>query len=170
MTTQRWIAAYMLGLFVFGCANRVPVYDEAGNAISEREIEAHRTNKNFAFYTAAGGALSFGISFFAGTLITRAVDKSQNSPELWATTGVGTVLGTVLFAQHGKSRDRSKAIETVKEKRKEKAARQLTVEKAKQDQVEEKLKDLKSLRAKQEAEKARLEEELKKKKGKKGKN
>lgn len=170
MKIHRWMAAYMLGLFVFGCAGRMPVYDEAGKAISEREIEAVRTNKNFAFYAAAGGALSFGLSFFAGTLITRAVDKSQNSPELWATTGVGTVLGTVLFAQHGKSRDRSNAIEVVKEKRKDKAAQQLTVEKARQDQVEHKLKDLKSLRAKQEAEKARLEEELKKKKGKKGKN
>jgi hypothetical protein len=164
------IAACMIGLFFVACVKRVPAYDEAGELITEREIAANQTNKNFTFYTLAGGALSFGVSFFAGTLVTRALDKPQNSPELWATVGAGTIVGTTLFATHGKKRDRSQAIEAVREERKERAVQHLTSEKAKQEQVAKQIRDLEELRAKQEAEKAKLAEELKKKKDKKGKN
>ncbi|MCG8604578.1 hypothetical protein MJD09_06195, partial [bacterium] len=128
MKTHRKIATCMIGLFFFSCVKKLPVYDEAGEVITEREIAAHKSDKNFAFYTLAGGALSFGVSFFAGTLVTRALDKSQSSPELWATAGAGTLIGATLFATHGKKRDRSQAIEAVREERKERAVRQLATE------------------------------------------
>ena len=170
MNRHRWMTACIIGVILSGCVKRVPVYDEAGKPISESEIGQHQTSKSFALYTIAGGALSFGGSFFLSTLINRGLDKSQGSPELWVATGVGTLAGSIFFASQGSRRDRNNAIEAAKDERKAKAAKQLITEKSKQERVDKELKDLKSLRESQEAEKAKLKEKIKKKKGKNGKN
>lgn len=166
MNKHLGIAVCIVSLLVGGCAKRVPVYDEARKPITEQEIQKYQNNKNFVLYTIGGGALSFGASFFLGTLIDRALDDSDGDLVLWATTGAGTLIGTVLFANLGKNRDRRQAIELVKEKRKEEAANKLTDEKLKQQKIEQELKSLETIRQQQEAEKKRLLEEIEKRKNK----
>lgn len=157
-------AMLLLGTMVIGCAKRVPIYDESGKPISEREIQRHQGSSNFWLYTLGGGALSFGTGFFIGTLVERGSSDSNNDTALWATTTAGTVIGGALFAWQGKKRDRSHAIEVVKEQRKKSTQKELATEKARQDKIESEIRALKALKEKQEAEKRRLLEEIKKKK------
>ncbi|MFQ5864434.1 MAG: hypothetical protein ACE5IW_04300 [bacterium] len=170
MKKQLVITACIVGMVMVGCAKKVPVYDEARKPITEQEIQKYQTNKNFTLYTVGGGALSFGASFFLGTLIKRGLDGSTGDAALWATTGTGTLIGTILFAGHGKNRDRNQAIEAIKEKRKKDAAKKLTEEKLRQQKLEDELKALETIRQQQEAEKKRLLEELEKRKNKPNNN
>jgi hypothetical protein len=169
MHGKLWIVTGLLGTFLMGCAKKVPVYDEANNPITEREIRYYQNNNNFVLYTLGGGALSFGASFFIGTLVDRAMDNSDNVA-LWATTGAGTLIGTLVFANQGKKRDRNQAIEYIKDKRKRKAAEKLTQERARQQKIEEEISALEKLKQQQEAERKKLLEEVKKKKGKPDQN
>lgn len=166
MKSKLGITSCILGIFLVGCAKRIPVYDEARKPITEVEIREHQTNKNFVLYSLAGGTLSFGASFFLGTLIDRSVDDSDNDVALWVTTGAGTLMGTFVFAKQGKNRDRNIAIEMIKEERKKEAAQKLTKEKTKRQKIEEEINTLEKLRQQQEAEKKRLLEEIKKRKNK----
>jgi hypothetical protein len=170
MKRQLGIAACIFGIVVVGCAKKVPVYDEARKPITEGEIQKHQNNKNFVLYTLGGGALSFGASFFLGTVIDRGLGDSNGDLALWATTGTGTVIGTVLFASQGKNRDRKQAIEVIKQRRKIEAANKLTNEKLKRQKIEEELKALETIRQQQEAEKKRILDEIKKRKSKPDKN
>ena len=89
-----------------------PVYDEFEKGISEPEITSVQTSKNTMIYGIGGGVLSFGVSFFMGSLL----GESGNVVAL--TTGVGGVLGTSLFIMAGKNKDRQDAITEIRKIRK----------------------------------------------------
>jgi hypothetical protein len=144
-----------------GCASRLPMMDEVGKPVSKEEISQKHSNKNFWLFTVGGGALSFGASFFAGALIDR--DANSDHTKLWAITGAGTVLGTVLFAHNGRVRDFNIAVEAVKDSRKASAGSDITQEQEKQKQLAEEKQKLEDERKKQEAERERLMEEIRKK-------
>jgi len=95
-----------------------PCYDDFGNAISEYEIAKEKTNKNATIYGIGGGLLSFGTSFLIGATV---VQNSEDAETLLAaTTGIGGILGTVLFIGAGKKQDRKEAVERIRESRKSK--------------------------------------------------
>ena len=98
---------------------RPPVYDDFGRGISEEEIESVQTNRNAVIYGVGGGALSVGISFFAGS--TAGKNASNGGTILAASTIGGGGLGTYLFVRAGKGKDRKDAIETIREKRRSEA-------------------------------------------------
>lgn len=169
MHCKLWIVTGLSGMFLMGCAKRVPVYDEANTPITEREIRYYQKNNNFVLYMLGGSALSFGASFFIGTLVDRGLDDSDDVA-LWATTGAGTLIGTLIFAHQGRKRDRNQAIEFIKEKRKREASEKLTQEKTKQQKIEEQIKALEMLKQQQEVERKKLLEKIKKKKDKPDQN
>jgi hypothetical protein len=89
-----------------------PIVDDFGNGISEREIQLVKKNSNALVYGIGGGLLSFGTSFFVGSL------AGKNSLPVWVSaTAGGGLLGTVLFTSAGRARDRRIAIETIQEAR-----------------------------------------------------
>lgn len=154
--------------FILGCASRLPLRDQAGNPIQKEEVEAKRTSKNFALYTIAGGALSFGASFFLGSLLDRSFDKSNKSNSaLWITAGLGTAIGTILFAHGGRVRDHNLAVLAVQSDRKTDKADQLAAEQQRRRKIEEEKKRLMRKRLEQEKERKRLLEQLKATKKKK---
>lgn len=138
-----------------------PVYDESGEIITEKEIEKHKGHGNFLLYSFGGGALSFGISFFLGSLVQRA-SHDGNVAFIPVTAG-GTILGTSLFAWWGWRRDRLQAIERIREQRKDETLIKLQQEQQKQKEVKEETEKIKAQRKKLEEEKRRLIEELQKK-------
>ena len=93
-----------------------PVYDDFGRCISEEEIRSVQTGRNTVVYGIGGGVLSFGASFFAGSLVANSMEKS-GSTALTVTTGVGGSLGTALFVKAGKAKDRREAIKKIRDKR-----------------------------------------------------
>jgi len=165
MAKSGFIGFYVFALLTTGCASRLPMIDEVGKPLTKDEINQKRTSKNFLLFTVGGGALSFGASFFAGALIDR--DANSDHTKLWAITGAGTVLGTVLFAHNGRVRDFNVAVESVKDSRKESASGDITQEQAKQKQIAEEKQKLEDERKKQETERERLMEEIRKKQAQK---
>ncbi|RMD91558.1 MAG: hypothetical protein D6813_07445 [Calditrichaeota bacterium] len=160
-----YVLLCVMGFIFTNCAKRIPVYDDTGIQITEQEINHYKKNKNFVLYSIGGGALSFGASFFLGTLIERGVsDNSDNTSALWITTAAGTGLGTVLFAAWGKQRDRNQAIELVKEMREIKLEKKLAQEKKRRERLEAEKKALEAERERLEKERAKLIEKIKKKK------
>jgi len=93
-----------------------PVYDDFGNCISEQEIKSVKKNKNAIVYGIGGGALSFGTSFFIGSMLA-GEDTSKGGSLLLGTTAAGTTIGTLLFVKAGIAKDRKEAIEKIKEER-----------------------------------------------------
>ncbi len=93
-----------------------PVYDDFGRGISEEEIHSVEKNRNTLIYGIGGGALSFGVSFFVGSLVSESMEENGGTV-LASTTAAGGVLGTVLFRHAGKAKDRRVAIENIREKR-----------------------------------------------------
>jgi small nuclear ribonucleoprotein (snRNP)-like protein len=92
-----------------------PVADDFGKGITEEEIQKARSHRNTAIYGIGGGALSFGFSFFAGSLAGHA---SANGGAVLAGTALsGTTVGTVLFIRAGAAKDRREAVEAVRAKR-----------------------------------------------------
>jgi hypothetical protein len=163
---KSFFIGFCISAFLFtGCASRLPMLDEAGKPLTKEEINQKRTSKNFWLFTVGGGALSFGASFFAGAIIDR--DASSDHKKLWAITGAGSVIGTVLFAHNGRVRDYNLAVEAVKDSRKESASSDITQEQEKQKQLAEEKKKLEDERKKQEAERERLMEEIRKKQAEK---
>jgi hypothetical protein len=92
-----------------------PVVDDFGKGVSEEEIRKILSRKNTVIYGIGGGALSLGFSFFAGSLAGHASDNG--GALLAGTTLTGTTVGTLLFIHAGKAKDRSKAIEAIRAKR-----------------------------------------------------
>jgi len=138
------------------------VYDGLGAIISEWEIEKNKNNKNLLLYTIGGAGLSFGASFFIGSLIHRNVaDTEQGSKILWGTTAAGMAAGTYLFAKTGKKRDRWLAIEKIREERFNAAKNQFDDRKKKHDLVQQQLEKEKADREKQEQELKLLQEKVK---------
>lgn len=93
-----------------------PVYDQFGKGISENEIRSVETNKNTLTYSIGGGLLSFGASFFAGSMLANSISESSGTI-LAATTVTGGGLGATLFYLAGRNKDRSEAIDAIREDR-----------------------------------------------------
>jgi hypothetical protein len=89
-----------------------PAYDDFGECISEEEITAVKTNRNATIFGIGGGLLSFGISFFTGSMLAQSSDDGGTI--LAATTGAGGILGTALFIQAGKRQDRKEAVNLIR--------------------------------------------------------
>jgi hypothetical protein len=162
MTKSFFIGVCILSLLTTGCASRLSMIDEMGKPVAKEEIEQRRSNKNFVLFAIGGGALSFGASFFVGSLVDRSSD-SENHAALWTITGTGTILGTALFAHNGRVRDFNVAVETVKDSRKETASQRISEEQKRQAQLAEEKKKLEGERQKQEAEREKLLQEIRKK-------
>jgi hypothetical protein len=139
--------------------------DDRGQAVTPQEIAAKKTNKNFWLYTVGGGALSFGASFFVGSMVERNAE-SESRTALWAITGVGTVIGTVLFAQTGRVRDFNQAVEMVKDERQGVLAKDIETEMQKQNRIAGERKKLEDERKKQEAEREELLKKIRDKQSK----
>jgi hypothetical protein len=93
-------------------SRKPPVVDDFGRSISEEEISQASKKTNAVIYGIGGGALSFGFSFFAGSMLGRA---SENGSAVLAGTALaGSAAGTVLFIRAGKARDRRDAIASIK--------------------------------------------------------
>ncbi len=152
-----WGAAVLcaLTLSYSACASRMAMVDDRGQAITKPEVAAKKSNKNFWLYTLGGGALSFGASFFVGSMVERNAE-SKSRTALWAITGAGTVLGTVLFAKTGGVRDFNQALETVKDERQGVLTKDIETEKQKQDRIAGERKKLEDERKKQESEREAL--------------
>jgi len=147
------------------CASRVVLRDEMGQPIAREEVEAKKHNKNFWLYTIGGGALSFGASFFAGSMINRSVisDSSDSQTALWIVAGAGTLVGTALFAQHGRTRDFNQAVEAVKEDRQGAIGSKIVDERKKQEIIASERKKLEDERKRQEMEREALLRKIRKK-------
>ncbi len=149
---------------------KTPVYDYYGRGISEEEISSVQTNNNMVIYGIGGGALSFGASFFLGSLAAQ--DSASGGTVLPASTFAGGGLGTFLFIRAGKAKDRKVAIETIRNKRR---STEITTDKednAKPEDLKKRLEEEKKkqeeLRKEREQLLRELEGEKKKKKKKKG--
>lgn len=143
------------------------VYDGAGKIIPESEIQAQKKNNNFLIYTIGGAGLSFGASFFIGSLIHRGMDDEENGRKvMWTTTALGSAVGTLLFVKSGKNRDRNIAIESIREQRFNRIKDQFESQKKKRSDIKNELEKEKSDHAKKQAELERLKKELEKEKKK----
>ncbi len=141
------------------------VYDGADNIISKWEIDSVKTNNNLWLFAIGGGGLSFGASFFAGSLINRGTeDVEQGKQLMWATTAVGTTVGTFLFARAGARRDRLVAIETIRNQRFEEAKKLAEQERLKRKKIQDELEKLKAERKQQDDQIKQLMEQTKEKK------
>ncbi len=92
-----------------------PVYDDFGKGISEEEIKSVQQNRNATVYGIGGGALCMGACFFVSSLIGH--NMEEGGTIVTASTIVGGVIGTVLFVNGGKTKDRFEAINKIVEKR-----------------------------------------------------
>lgn len=141
------------------------VFDGQGQIISEWEIKEHQKNKNFILYTIGGAGLSFGASFFIGSLIHRSVDNTETGNKfLWGTTALGTTGLTYLFAKTGKKRDRLFTIDQIREQRFQSTREQFELQKKKRDAIKQQLEKEKAEQAKQQEELKKLQEKIKEKK------
>ena len=154
-----------LTLSYSACASRMAMVDDRGQAITAQEVAAKKTNKNFWLYTLGGGALSFGASFFLGSMVERNAE-SESRTALWAITGAGTVAGTILFAHTGRVRDFNQAVETVKDERQGVLKKGIETEKQKQDRITEERRKLEEDRKKQEVEREELLKKIRDKQSK----
>ena len=150
-------------LFISGCASRLPLRDDSGEPIPPKAVQAKKSNSNLVLYTLGGGALSFGASFFLGSVVDRATNNETNTA-LWVTAGIGTAIGIAYFAHAGKTRDHNLAVLAAREDRKTNIAQKLTTEKERQQKIEQEKRRLLLEREKQEAERKKILEKLKKKK------
>lgn len=133
-----------------------PVKDDYGKGISEDEIKARQENKNTMVYGIGGGLMSFGASFFAGSMIGNSMD--DGSSIIAATTVAGGGLGTLLFVNAGKAKDRQEAIESIQDER-----RMVSIKKGKTQKSDTEVKDeLSEEKAKQEKLRQEREKLLKK--------
>lgn len=139
--------------------------DALGKIISPWEIEQRTERKNTYLYTVGGMGLSFGLSFFIGSLINRGMDDvDQGKTAMWITTGVGTAIGTFLFAKVGAKKDRAVAIDKIRKERYELAKKKAEEERLKRKKIVDEIERLRQERKKQDEELKRLMEEKKKKK------
>ncbi|MBN2012474.1 hypothetical protein JW960_24305 [candidate division KSB1 bacterium] len=139
-----------------------PVYDYENKIISEFDIQKIQHGKNARLFTIGGAALSFGTSFFAGSLLQRglASDDSTNAV-MWGVTGVGTIAGTGWFFHKGKTKDRAVAIEAIRDYRYRLAEKEMEKNKGRKQEVSQEMEKIKQERARQDEELKRLMERLK---------
>ncbi len=134
---------------------KAAVYDAGGSPISEREIAARKGHRQLFLHALGGTALSFGLSFYAGSMLQRGLqeDQTDNTVRI-ATTVIGTTVGGIYFAFKGDKRDRQLAIQEIQQERLSATAEELEAEKARKAQVEA---ELERLRQEQEAQERELE-------------
>ena len=94
---------------------RSPVYDDFGKGISEVEIKSVQQNRNAMVYGIGGGALCLGASFFLSSLIAH--NMEEGGTIVMASTLIGGGIGTLLFVNGGKAKDRQEAVDKIAEKR-----------------------------------------------------
>ncbi|MFC1569774.1 hypothetical protein ACFL4L_06030 [bacterium] len=126
-----------------------PEYDDFGIALSEDEINKEKTNKNATIYGIGGGLLSFGASFFVGSMIAQKAD--DGGTVMAAVTGAGGILGTTLFVQAGKRQDRKEAVQRIRGDRNSTQImrkKQILPASAKTNEEKKKLEDLRRQREK----------------------
>jgi len=145
------------------------IYDEQGEIITEDDISRIKTHKQMTLFTIGGGALSFGASFFIGSMVQRSLlDDDTNSAPRIAITAIGTVLGSTFFAITGNKRDRNTAIEIIRDLRASKTENTIVDEKTRREEINKELnqliKDRKAQEAEIEALKKKIEANKKKKK------
>ncbi|MDZ7332405.1 MAG: hypothetical protein ONB13_04580 [candidate division KSB1 bacterium] len=146
---------------------RQPVYDDLGEVISEWEIQDQRTNKNLALYSIGGLALSFGASFFIGSLVNRSIEDADRGQQLlWSTTAAGTAIGTYLFARLGRDKDRQLAIEKIRDQRFAAAKGKYEERRKKHELIRQQLEKEKAEQERQARELKLLQEQIKSKKEK----
>lgn len=146
---------------------REPVYDDLGEVISEWEIHDQRNNKNLALYSIGGLALSFGASFFIGSLVNRSIEDADRGQQLlWGTTAAGTAIGTYLFARLGRNKDRQIAIEKIRDQRFAAAKGKYEDRKKKHELIRQQLEKEKAEQERQARELKLLQEQMKSKKEK----
>ena len=140
------------------------VHDDQNKIISEWEIDGKKGNNNLLLYSIGGGGVSFGASFFLGSLLNRRFeDVDQGRTAMWTTAAVGTILGTTLFAKSGAKHDRNIAIDKIREQRIELAKKQAEQERLKRKKLHEELKKMKAERKKQDEEIMLLKKKAEKK-------
>lgn len=152
-----------------GCASRLPMIDDRGEPLPPHEVAAQKSTRNFALYTIGGGALSFGISFFIGSLVDRSLD-SENNQALWISTAAGTALGLLYFAGQGRVRDHNLAVEAARANADPKLQQRLAEERRRRESLELEKQRLIEERKRQEDERRRLLEQLKARENQKQKN
>ncbi|MDZ7337153.1 MAG: hypothetical protein ONB30_01290 [candidate division KSB1 bacterium] len=130
-------------------------YDEAGLPISEREIAAVKGHRQLLLHALGGTALSFGISFYTGSMLQRGLqeDPTDNTLRI-AVTSVGTAIGALFFAHKGDNRDRQLAIQQIRRERAIAAEQELEAERRRKAQVEA---ELERLRREQETQEREIE-------------
>lgn len=168
MAMQRYIVLSILGCFLLatGCASRLPMRNHNGDPIPPAEVQKHRSNTNFILYTLGGGALSFGASFFIGSLVDRTGDGTDKNA-LWITTAIGTTIGVIYFAHAGMVRDHNLAVAAALAGPQDgTAAQQLAAERKRRQEIEVEKARLLREREEQEAERQAILDKLKKKKKK----
>jgi hypothetical protein len=94
---------------------KLPVYDDFGKGISEEEIRSVQQNRNATVYGIGGGALCLGASFFISSLVGH--NMEEGGTIVAVSTIVGGGIGTILFVNGGKAKDREEAIDKIVEKR-----------------------------------------------------
>jgi len=145
-----------------------PVYDDFGRGISEEEIASTKTNRNTIVYGVGGGALSFGASFFLGSLAANSMDNNSGIV-LGGATMAGGGLGTFLFVRAGKAKDRHDAIEEIREMRRTEKLEEQGEPLKTQTDLDKQLKDEKKKHEALRKEREELLRELEKKEKKKKK-
>ena len=156
------LLAYLV--FTSGCASRLPMRDYSGRPLTKEAVQAKKSNSNFILYAIGGGALSFGASFFIGSLLSRSSDDgSTNSSTLWITAGAGTAAGMLLFGHAGKARDHNLAVLAARDNQKTEVNSQLLTEKERRSRIVSEREALLKDRERQEAERQQILEKLKKK-------
>ncbi len=143
------------------------VLDGLGEVISEWEIQDQQSNKNLALYSIGGLSLSFGISFFIGSLVNRSIEDTDRGRQLlWGTTAIGTAVGGYFFASLGKNKDRVLAIEKIRDQRYAEARSKYEERKKKHDLIRQQLEKEKAEQERQARELKQLQEQMKTKKEK----
>jgi len=96
-----------------------PILDDFREGISEEEIQMKKTSKNTLFYTLGGTALSFGTSFFIGSMLANQMDDNGGMALAGTTIG-GTLIGGLFFNKAGRNMDWQESIVKIRKERQEK--------------------------------------------------
>jgi hypothetical protein len=134
---------------------KTPVKDYFGKGISELEIASVKKSTNTIVYGVGGGILSFGVSFFAGSMASK--NSESGGAILAGATLGGSTLGTLLFVRAGAAKDRRDAIATIRERRRSVEIQSAPAEKPDKEAIQAQLKEEKE---KQEALRKKREEIL----------
>jgi hypothetical protein len=152
---------------IYSIHAKPPVYDDQKKVISEWEVQDNQHSKYTMLYAIGGAGLSFGASFFIGSLIHRGMSDSEHGNTLlWSTTGGGTVLGAYLFTRRGKHKDRQASILDIRERRFAIAQKDMAAQKGKSKKIKKDLNKIKDDRQKQKREIERLKKRIKERENK----